>query len=114
MASNTKKQIIKNLATAPALAARETLKTLTTEEERAEALRIFSALGITPAEINPARAYIVNVFNAKTGGTFARWVFPDRITAERCADSYNATDTHRASLQPVTGQTLAYIDEKQK
>ena len=40
------KLIIDKLATAPALALREVLRECTTDEERAEALRIFSAVGV--------------------------------------------------------------------
>ena len=48
MAKTVIKTIIKELANAPATAAREVLQQLKTEEERAEALRIFAAVGIDP------------------------------------------------------------------
>lgn len=114
MTNKTRKNIIKYLANAPAIAAREVLQTLDTEEERDEARRIFSAVGITPAETDPARAHLVNVYERKTGELFARYVFPNRPSAEKCADNYNATEKHRASLQPVTGQILTYYNEKTK
>lgn len=49
MSKTVVKTIIKHLANAPALAARDVLEKLPTEEERAEARRIFAAVGITPA-----------------------------------------------------------------
>lgn len=48
MAKTVIKTIIKHLADAPAIAARDVLEQLPTEEERAEARRIFAAVGITP------------------------------------------------------------------
>lgn len=42
------KAIIKELANAPAIAAREVLEKLPSEAERDEARRIFSAVGIIP------------------------------------------------------------------
>ena len=50
MNKSTVKKIIKHLANAPALAARQVLDELPTEAERDEARRIFSAVGITPAK----------------------------------------------------------------
>lgn len=58
MSNNVKKTVIKYLATAPAIAAREALRELSTDEERNEARRIFAAVGITPAEEQRA-AYII-------------------------------------------------------
>lgn len=48
MNKSTIKTIIKELANAPAIAAREVLEQLQTDDERAEALRVFRAVGITP------------------------------------------------------------------
>lgn len=56
MKNKTLKTIIKHLANAPRHAAREALKECTTEEEKAEALRIFRALDITPADDNDGGA----------------------------------------------------------
>lgn len=48
MSKTVIKTIIKELANAPATAAREVLEKLQTDDERAEALRIFRAVGINP------------------------------------------------------------------
>lgn len=48
MSKNVIKAIIKELANAPATAAREVLEKLPSEAERDEARRIFAAVGITP------------------------------------------------------------------
>lgn len=50
MTNKTLKTIIKNLANAPAIAAAQAIKELTTPAEKAEAIRIFSALNIKPQE----------------------------------------------------------------
>ena len=50
MKNSTLKTIIKALAEAPKHAAREALKRLETDEEKAEARRIFKALDIDPNE----------------------------------------------------------------
>lgn len=50
MTNKTLKTIIKNLANAPAIAAAQAIKELNTQEEKAEARRIFNALNIKPQE----------------------------------------------------------------
>ena len=53
MRNETKRAALLTLANAPNIAAAELLKRLTTEE-RAEALRLFKALGVKPQTIDQA------------------------------------------------------------
>lgn len=53
MDNKTLKLIIKHLANAPAIAARDILKECENEQQREQARRILSALGITPNEQPP-------------------------------------------------------------
>jgi hypothetical protein len=55
MKNKVLKEIIKQLANAPTLAAQKAIENLKTPEDKEEARRIFQALNITPISENPAK-----------------------------------------------------------
>ena len=95
MSNQVRKIILKHLANAPAIAAREALREFSTDEDRNEARRIFAAVGITPHEPTKA-AHRVTLYNNDGDA-----VSVNHFTTRQAAQSFAKANAHGGELSAV-------------